>query len=56
MIIPNKPTIGVGEEQVFNRSAGLQVFNPAPAMACKGAQMVKARLARGVWCSYYSLY
>jgi len=42
------------QEQVFNRSAGLQVFNPAPAMECKGAQMVKARLARGL-VSCYSL-
>ena len=55
MIIPNKPANGVGGEQVFNRSAGLQVFNPAPAMECKGAQMVKARLSRGL-ASYYSLY
>jgi hypothetical protein len=54
MIIPNKPANGVGE-QIFNRSAGLQVFNPAPAMECEGAQMVKARLARGL-VSYCSLY
>ena len=45
-IIPNKLANGVGRAG-FNRSAGLQVFNPAPAMECKGAPMVKARLARG---------
>jgi hypothetical protein len=44
----NKPANGVGRAG-FNRSAGLQVFNPAPAMECKCAQMVKARW-RGVWC------
>jgi hypothetical protein len=35
MIIPNKPANGVGEEQVFNRSAGLQVFKSG---ACHGVQ------------------
>ena len=55
MIIPNKPANGVGGERFFNRSAGLQVFNPAPAMECKGARMVRARLARGL-ASYHSLY
>jgi hypothetical protein len=53
MIVPNKPANGVGRAG-FNRSAGLRVFHPAPAMQCKGAQMVKARLARGL-VSYYSL-
>ena len=45
MIIPTSWQTA-GGERVFNRSAGLQVFNPAPAMECKGAQMVKAALAR----------
>ena len=47
MIIPNKPANGGGGERVYNPSAGLQVFNPAPATECKGAPMAKARLAWG---------